>query len=186
MEFTETEFSAFLRAVQFSARKHSNQRRKDAEASPYINHPIAVAELLWRVGEVKEMNTLIAALLHDTLEDTETGPEEIAAVFGEEVLALVQEVSDDKSLAKAERKRLQIQNAPHKSEAAKQIKLGDKISNLLDITYSPPADWNLQRRIEYLDWAQQVVEGLRGANAKLEAQFDQVLGNARQRFKEGA
>jgi (p)ppGpp synthase/HD superfamily hydrolase len=184
MEFTEIEFSTFLKAVQFSALKHSNQRRKDAEASPYINHPIAVAELLWSVGEVKDMNTLVAALLHDTLEDTETRAEEIAALFGEEVLALVQEVSDDKSLPKAERKRLQIENAPHKSEAAKQIKLGDKISNLVDIIYSPPADWSLRRRIEYLDWAAQVVEGLRGANPRLESRFDQVLSQARQGFAE--
>jgi GTP diphosphokinase / guanosine-3',5'-bis(diphosphate) 3'-diphosphatase len=182
MEYTEAQFSTFLKAVKFSAFKHSNQRRKDADASPYINHPIAVAELLWNVGEVRDMNKLVAALLHDTLEDTDTKPEEIASLFGNDVLSLVQEVTDDKSLPKAERKRLQIMNAPHKSLGAKQIKLGDKISNLLDIISSPPADWSLERRIEYLDWAEKVVQGLRGANPKLEARFDRVLEDARERL----
>jgi (p)ppGpp synthase/HD superfamily hydrolase len=184
MNFNESQFSLFLSAVKFSAHKHRNQRRKGTEASPYINHPITVAEMLWSVGKVRDMNTLVAAILHDTIEDTDTKPEEIETLFGSAVLSLVQECTDDKSLPKAERKRLQILNAPHKSTAAKQIKLADKTSNVRDITNSPPADWSLQRRFEYLDWAENVVLGLRGANAELEKHFDETIQKARTKIAE--
>jgi GTP diphosphokinase / guanosine-3',5'-bis(diphosphate) 3'-diphosphatase len=183
MEFNETQFSQFLTAVNFSAHKHRDQRRKGADGSPYINHPIIVAELLWRVGHVRDMNTLVAAILHDTIEDTETQPEEIESLFGSEVLALVQECTDDKSLPKAERKRLQILNASHKSTGAKQIKLADKTSNVEDVMHHPPADWNLQRRVEYLDWAEQVVAGLKDANAGLTDYFADILKRARQKLE---
>jgi (p)ppGpp synthase/HD superfamily hydrolase len=182
MEFNETQFSQFLTAVNFSAHKHRDQRRKGEDGSPYINHPIMVAELLWRVGQVRDMNILVAAILHDTIEDTETQPTEIESLFGSEVLALVQECTDDKSLAKAERKRLQILNAPHKSAGAKQIKLADKTSNVEDVMNQPPAGWSLQRRVEYLDWAEQVVAGVRDANADLANYFDEILGRARQKL----
>lgn len=182
MDFTETQFSQFLNAVHFSAYKHRNQRRKGVDGSPYINHPIAVAELLWRVGQVRDMNLLVAAILHDTIEDTETGAEELEALFGGEVLALVQECTDDKSLPKLERKRLQILHAPHKSSGAKQIKMADKISNVEDITHNPPGDWSRERRLEYLDWAEQVVAGLRDANAGLAGHFDETLKSARQKL----
>ena len=184
MTFNESQFSQFLSAVKFSAHKHRNQRRKGAEASPYINHPITVAELLWRIGKVTEMNILAAAILHDTLEDTDTTPEELENLFGREVLSLVLECTDDKRLPKAERKRLQILNAAHKSPGAKQIKLADKISNVTDITENPPADWSLPRRLEYLDWAEQVIAGLRGANAELEQLFDLTVKAARAQLKE--
>jgi guanosine-3',5'-bis(diphosphate) 3'-pyrophosphohydrolase len=184
MNFSESQFGLFLNAVNFSARKHRNQRRKGTEALPYINHPITVAEMLWRVGHVRDLNTLVAAILHDTLEDTDTTMEEIENLFGSEVLSLVRECTDDKSLSKAERKRLQILNASHKSTAAKQIKLADKISNVSDISNSPPAGWSLQRRLEYLDWAENVVVGLRGANAELEKRFDETVKKARKKIEE--
>ncbi len=184
MEFSEEQLTQFLSAINFSAHKHRNQRRKGADAFPYINHPIMVAEMLWRVGEVRDMPTLIAALLHDTIEDTDAQPEEIEAFFGREVLLLVQECTDDKSLPKAERKRLQILNAPHKSAAAKQIKLADKISNVSDVAESPPAHWDWQRRADYLSWAENVVAGLRGANRQLEAYFDEVIEKARRQLQE--
>lgn len=175
MNLSESDFSQFLTALQFAAERHSSQRRKDSVASPYINHPIQVAELIWRVGGVRELPLLLAALLHDTIEDTATRPDEIRELFGEAVLALVLEVTDDKSLPKAERKRLQVVNAPHKSRAARQIKLADKASNVRDITQSPPASWSLARKREYLDWTEQVVNGLRGPNPELEAYYDQIL-----------
>jgi guanosine-3',5'-bis(diphosphate) 3'-pyrophosphohydrolase len=175
MNISETDFQQFLEALRFSAARHSGQKRKDKEASPYINHPIEVTEILWRVGKVRHMPTLLAALLHDTIEDTGTRPEEIRTLFGDEVLALVQEVTDDKNLPKHERKRLQVINAPHKSLPARQIKLADKISNVRDITHTPPADWSLQRKREYLEWTAQVIAGLRGPNPELEACYDQVL-----------
>jgi guanosine-3',5'-bis(diphosphate) 3'-pyrophosphohydrolase len=166
-----------LRALVFAAGKHRDQRRKDAERSPYINHPLEVVELLWRLGGVRDAVTLAAAALHDTVEDTATRPEEIEALFGPAVRDLVLEVSDDKSLPKDVRKRLQVEHAAHKSTRAKMLKLADKITNVRDILSRPPADWSQQRRVEYVQWARDVVAGLRGANPALEAEFDRVAGS---------
>ena len=167
--------AALLRALEFSAGKHRDQRRKDREASPYINHPIEVASLLANVGEVRDLTTLVAAILHDTIEDTQTTGEEVEAHFGREVRLLVEEMSDDKRLLKAERKRLQVEHALSLSEKAKLIKLADKICNVRDVTHRPPASWPIERRREYLDWTERVVAGCRGGNAALEALYDQVL-----------
>lgn len=164
-----------LKAIRFSAIKHRDQRRKDIPETPYINHPIQVAETLWETGGVRDEAILVAAILHDTIEDTTASPEEISAGFGEQVLALVLEVTDDKSLPKPERKRLQVEHAPHISPAAKLIKLADKICNLGDILHSPPADWSIERRLEYMLWTEQVVNGLRGASPALERQYDETL-----------
>ena len=168
-----------LRAVAFAAEKHRDQRRKGIDASPYINHPIGVADLLANVGGVCDMSTLVAAVLHDTIEDTRTSPEELEAAFGRSVRLLVQEVTDDKRLPKAERKRLQVEHAPHLSLAAKMIKLADKISNVRDVTENPPAAWPIGRRREYLEWAERVVSGCRGVNESLEQYFDATLERAR-------
>lgn len=168
-----------LSALQFSASKHRDQRRKDREASPYINHPIEVAHVLASVGGVTDVTVLVAAVLHDTIEDTRTTTEELEQRFGAEVRALVLELTDDKRLSKAERKRLQIERAPHKSEGARLIKLGDKICNVRDVTHSPPADWSPERRREYLDWTEQVVAGCRGVNQALESCFDEALRDGR-------
>lgn len=161
-----------LRAAAFAARKHRDQRRKDAEASPYINHPLELARVLAEVGGVTDAATLCAALLHDTVEDTATTPEELEREFGSEIAALVGEVTDDKSLPKVERKRLQVEHAATISDKAKRVKLADKICNLTDVAQSPPADWSLGRRREYFDWAKSVIDRLRGVDAKLEAAFD--------------
>jgi len=169
-----------LKAARFSAEKHRDQRRKDSYASPYINHPLQVAETLASVGGVEDVSLLMAALLHDTVEDTGTRPEEIEAEFGAEVLFLVMEVTDDKSLPKPERKRLQVEHAPHKSHRAKLLKLADKICNVGDILHTPPADWSLQRRREYLLWTEQVVAGLRGASPRLERRYDELLAEGKQ------
>ncbi len=164
-----------LKALRFSAEKHRDQRRKDAKSSPYINHPIQVAETLWTVGGVRDANLLVAAILHDTIEDTGTQPGEIKTEFGEDVLALVLEVTDDKSLPKPVRKQLQVDNAPHKTQSAKLLKLADKISNVQDIIASPPKDWSLERQKEYLLWTEKVVAGLRGVNKALETYYDNLL-----------
>jgi guanosine-3',5'-bis(diphosphate) 3'-pyrophosphohydrolase len=170
-----------LRALSFASLKHRDQRRKDAEASPYINHPIGVAAVLATEGGVDDELLLIAAVLHDTVEDTETTFEELTDCFGGQVADLVREVTDDKALPKEERKRRQIEHAPASSQAAKQIKLADKICNLRDIATHPPTEWSLQRRRDYLTWAEQVVEGCRGVNPGLDAAFDGALAHARQR-----
>src|SRR5438552_12528491 len=164
-----------LKALQSSATRHRDQRRKDVEASPYINHPIEVAELLARVGDIGDLITLQGAILHDTIEDTETTPAELEVLFGLEVRRVVEEVTDDKRLPKADRKRLQIEHAPHLSERAKQIKLADKVSNVQSVTLTPPADWSLKRRLEYFDWTEQVVAGIRGCSPPLERLYDQLL-----------
>jgi guanosine-3',5'-bis(diphosphate) 3'-pyrophosphohydrolase len=179
------DFDMFLTALRFAAEKHRDQRRKNTSRSPYINHPIAVADILWHVGDVRDIVALTAALLHDTVEDTSTSPEEIRAHFGEEVLAVVMEVTDDKSLPKARRKELQIETAPHKSPRARQIKLADKINNVFDITYTPPSDWSNERLREYLDWTERVVSGLRGHNPQLEAEYDRVLAEGREIIEKG-
>jgi (p)ppGpp synthase/HD superfamily hydrolase len=170
---------ALLKALSFAAEKHRHQRRKDSKASPYINHLIHVAELLANVGGVTDVPLLVAAVLHDTIEDTDTTAQELDAVFGVEVRRVVEEVTDDKALPKEERKRLQIEHAPHLSVRAKQLKLADKISNVRDVGFDPPANWNIARRAEYLEWARQVVEGCRGVNPALEAYFDRTLAEAR-------
>lgn len=175
--------AALLKALHFAATKHRDQRRKDVEASPYINHPIEVAELLAREGGVTDLLILQGAILHDTLEDTKTTPEELEDEFGAGVRHLVEEVTDDKRLPKAERKRLQIEHAPHLSAQARQIKIADKISNVRAVTLTPPADWSWSRRQEYLDWTEQVVAGCRGCNEALERLYDEVLEQGRQALR---
>lgn len=168
-----------LKALHFAADKHRDQRRKDVGASPYINHPIEVAELLTRVAGVTDLVTLQGAILHDTIEDTNTTPEELEAAFGPEVRRVVEEVTDDTQLPKADRKRLQIEHAPHLSREAQHVKLADKIANVRSVTETPPTNWPLKRRQEYLDWADHVVSGLRGVNAPLEAFYDAVVAEGR-------
>ena len=178
MDFSENT-GKLLEALRFSAEKHRNQRRKDSEHSPYINHPIEVAQLMWEVGGVRDVDVLLAAVLHDTIEDTDTRPEEISGRFGVNVLSLVTEVTDDKSLPKDERKRLQIVNAPHKTYGAKLIKLADKACNVRNLVTMPPKDWSLERRQEYLLWGEKVVAGLRGTNAALEEYYDHELSSGK-------
>ena len=168
----EKDLALLLKALAFAAHKHRDQRRKDAEASPYINHPIALAEVLAGEGGITDLEVLAAALLHDTIEDTATTLEELRAQFGERIAGMVAEVTDDKELPKAERKRLQIERAAGISAGAKLVKLADKICNLRDVAVRPPAQWDLGRRREYFDWAKQVIDGLRGAHPGLEAAFD--------------
>lgn len=167
-----------LSATHFAADKHRYQKRKDPEASPYINHPIAVAETLATIGGVTDLAVLQAAILHDTLEDTKTTRRELTAKFGPRVARLVAEVSDDKKLPKQRRKQLQIEHAHRLSRNAKLIKLGDKICNVSDVMHSPPKDWDRKRQLTYIDWSRKVVEGCRGANAALERHFDRVASRA--------
>ena len=168
-----------LKALAFAAHKHRDQRRKDAEASPYINHPIALADLLVNEGGVTDVEVLCAALLHDTVEDTATTPEELANAFGSRIARIVAEVTDDTALARAERKRLQVERAASISPEAKLVKLADKICNLRDVVDHPPASWSLERRREYFEWAKSVVDRLRGAHPRLEAAFDAAYSKSR-------
>jgi len=167
-----------LNAAHFAARKHVGQRRKGAAGEPYINHLLEVAELVSSVLSEPDTNLVIAALLHDTVEDTGVTKNELIQTFGSDVADLVMEVTDDKSLPKPERKRLQIVNAPKKSVRAQIIKLADKVSNLRAILASPPVDWSTQRRREYFEWAKQVVDHLPAPNPALKAEFRRLYDQA--------
>jgi guanosine-3',5'-bis(diphosphate) 3'-pyrophosphohydrolase len=171
---------SLLAVLKFAADKHSRQRRRDLEATPYINHPIAVAEVLSRVGGITDLPTLQAAILHDTIEDTETSAQELKDYFGQEVCLIVQELTDDKSLPKQERKRLQVEHAPNLSTPAKLIKMADKICNVGEITARQPVEWSLQRKLEYLDWAERVVAACRDYNLNLAQHFDTVLKKSKE------
>ncbi|MES9941347.1 MAG: HD domain-containing protein [Candidatus Thiodiazotropha sp. 6PLUC2] len=162
------------RALLFSARKHRDQRRKDVQATPYVNHPIVLMDILVNEAGVYDAETLIAALLHDTIEDTDTTVEEIEREFGLVIAGLVMEVTDDKTLSKLERKAMQIDHAPDLSFKAKLVKLADKIANLRDVHLSPPIGWDLVRRQSYFDWARDVIDGLRGTHQQLEELFDAI------------
>jgi len=170
----EDDLALLLRAIAFAARKHRHQRRKDARGLPYINHPIALANVLYSEGGISDIHVLCAAILHDTLEDTTATRAELAEQFGEKIRDIVIEVTDDKRLPRRERKRLQIEHAEQLSPAAKLVKLADKICNLRDVLASPPVGWSRSRKREYFEWAKQVVDQMRGTHTDLERVFDEV------------
>ena len=176
---SESGILLIAKAADFAARAHVTQRRKGAAQEPYINHLAEVALLLTEATGRADAELIAAGWLHDTLEDTETEREELEARFGAAVAALVAEVTDDKSLPKAQRKRLQIETTPGKSRQARMLKMADKTSNLRALALSPPMGWDLERREEYILWAEAVVAGCRGLNEKLEGVFDDAVRHAR-------
>ncbi|KAI8872782.1 guanosine-3',5'-bis 3'-pyrophosphohydrolase MESH1-like protein [Ramicandelaber brevisporus] len=169
---------SLLHACEFAAEKHRDQRRKNPQAPPYINHPIGVARLLAEAGvsidTADGLDTLIAAILHDTVEDTDATPQEIEREFGPRVRSIVAEVTDDKSLPYAERKQQQIDKAASKSHQAKLVKLADKLYNLRDLQRSAPVGWPIERVQGYFKWAKAVTDNLHGANKWLEDRLDEV------------
>jgi len=169
------ETNLFLKALSFAAYKHRHQHRKGSKGIPYINHPIAVADLLVRTGNIRDPDTIAAALLHDTVEDTDTTLVELEAEFGPVISQLVAELSDDKSLPKEERKRLQVEHAPSLSHRARIVKLADKTCNLRGVVEDPPAEWSVEQKQKYFDWAKSVVDKIRGTNVKLENAFDEAF-----------
>jgi len=168
-----------VEAASFAAQRHTGHQRKGNDKQPYINHPLEVANLIANVGQVDDVDVLIAAILHDTVEDVGVTKDDIVKQFGERVAGIVMEVTDDKALPKEERKRLQVEHAPHLSAEAKLVKLGDKISNISDVTNNPPDGWDVQRRKQYIDWGEAVGKGLRGVNGALEKKFDETIASAR-------
>ncbi len=170
---TEAGLRLYFNALAFSHTAHKRQRRKNKEATPYINHPVRVATILFNAGE-RDAALLAAAVLHDVVEDCGVSKAQIAKKFGGEVAELVMEVTDDKTLPKDERKRLQIQHAPQLSGRAKKLKLGDKIANLEDTLRDGPADWSLDRKLDYCDHSYAVFKGLRGQNRTLDRQFREL------------
>lgn len=179
---TSSELGMFLKALSFAATKHRNQRRKDQFATPYINHPIALVNILCLEAGITDPTVLMGALLHDTVEDTDTSFEELTTLFGASVANIVRQVTDDKGLPKAMRKQQQIEHAATASDQAKLVKLADKVHNLRDLVQSPPANWPDSRRLDYCHWSKQVVDQLRGVHAPLEALFDAAYGEAIRRY----
>jgi (p)ppGpp synthase/HD superfamily hydrolase len=169
---------AVLRAADAAARWHVNQRRKGATQEPYVNHLLEVAALVAEATSGADPELVVAALLHDSIEDQEVPRAVLVERFGEGVARLVEEVTDDKSLAKQERKRLQVEHAEHISRRAKILKLADKISNLRAIAASPPPDWSVKRRLEYVAWARSVAAGLIGVSEPLERAFEEAAKEA--------
>lgn len=163
-----------MAAASFAAQKHAQQKRKGALGEPYINHLLEVAELVAASSDVLDTNLVIAALLHDTVEDTGVTLQELENSFGSDVASLVAEVTDDKSLPKETRKKLQVETAHKKSNRAQTLKIADKISNLRSILTSPPVNWNLERKQQYFEWARQVISGIQEPNPYLKAEFDKT------------
>ncbi|MGE0430837.1 MAG: HD domain-containing protein [Planctomycetota bacterium] len=179
-----SDLARLLQAATFAAHHHRAQKRK-GNGDPYIGHPLQVAAQLATVGGVTDVALLCAAILHDTVEDTEATPADLAREFGDDVAALVAEVTDDKSLPKAERKQLQIDHMPERSKRAQQLKIADKTCNVRDLSQSPPAGWPLSRCEEYVTWAERVVAGARGVNPALEAAFDEACAATRAALRDG-
>jgi len=173
----EFDTNLLLKALSFAAYKHRHQVRKGSEPIPYINHPIALADLLVRTANVSDPEIIAAALLHDTVEDTCTTAEELKAEFGPVISQLVAELTDDKRLSKEERKRRQLEHASSLSPRARIVKLADKVCNLRDIVEDPPARWPLERKQQYFDWAKSVVDKIRETNVELEKAFDEAFAN---------
>lgn len=178
MNISEEDIALVLRALAFAAEKHRSQKRKGRGQSPYINHLIDVAQLLWELGGVRDIATIVAGILHDTLEDTDTTAQELAALFGGSISSVVQEVTDDKSLPQPVRKRLQIEHAAGLSARARLVKIADKISNITDIMNAPPKGWSARRRREYVEWGQDVIARIRGTNESMEQHFDELCAHA--------
>lgn len=175
----QLEAAGLLSALTYAAQRHSRQRRKGGDDIPYINHPIDVAAILAVEAGIEDEDVLMAAALHDTVEDTPATLAELEQLFGADVASLVAEMTDDKSLPKMRRKELQIEHAPELTREAKLLKLADKISNVRDLAANPPAGWPLERQVEYLDWTEAVVAGCRGVDGTLERIYDEALENAR-------
>ncbi|MGA1235896.1 MAG: HD domain-containing protein [Limisphaerales bacterium] len=170
---------ALIEAAWFAAERHRGQRRKDVAGTPYLYHPLGVAEILVRAGGVEDLVVLQAALLHDVLEDTETSGAELAGLFGDEVCGLVVELTDDMSLPVGVRRRVQLERVAGLSVGAKLVRVADKIYNVRDLSGVDPLGWSVAQKADYLEWAVDVVEACGGVNAGLEREFGCVLEAAR-------
>lgn len=160
-------FSQLLEAIFFVAQRHSTQRRKGPGGQPYVNHLIEAATLLATVGGVTDVEVLMAAVLHDVLEDTPTTREEVLALFGARVLLLVESLTDDKALPRAERREQVLAHLPHADDATKVVKLADLCSNVMTL----PSDWAPEHAREYLRWARRAAELCASSNPALDQLF---------------
>jgi guanosine-3',5'-bis(diphosphate) 3'-pyrophosphohydrolase len=167
-------YGEMLRALSLAAQAHREQRRKGS-GEPYVNHLIDVAEILARVADVRDVEVLAAAVLHDVVEDTSVSAADLEREFGARVRVLVDALTDDKSLPKLERKRLQIEHMQHASDEVRRIKLADHCSNIATL----PDEWPAERKREYLDWSERVAAACAGAHPALEREHRARLERAR-------
>ncbi len=177
-----TDTGKLLEAIEFASEKHKNQFRKNKDKTPYIHHPVQVARTISRHVQNVDNDVLIAAVLHDVLEDTDTSRVELENTFGKKIASIVLEVTDNKNQPKLLRKLLQIKNAKKKSIEAKTIAVADKICNLTDIINDPPVNWNPQRKNMYTDWVEQVVKGMKGANPRLDQLVEEKIRLSRDKW----
>ncbi|XP_002157565.3 guanosine-3',5'-bis(diphosphate) 3'-pyrophosphohydrolase MESH1 [Hydra vulgaris] len=173
----KNDIKKLVEAFDFAAKKHSKQTRKNIDKTPYINHPIGVASIISSEAGITDVDILISAVLHDTVEDTNTTFEELEINFGKKIRGIVEECSDDKTLEKDVRKQMQIEKAPFSSYEAKVVKLADKLYNLRDLLINTPVGWSEGRVNEYFIWALQVVRGLKGTNSVLETELESIFRN---------
>lgn len=170
-----------LQAIAFASQKHRTQRRKDGK-TPYINHPVHVSLILAEIGGIQDTEILVAALLHDTVEDTDTTFDEIEAHFGVRVRSLVEEVTDDPGLSPEAQKRCQVESASSLSLGATLIRLGDKTSNVTDLYEAPAKNWTVERRQKYLVWAETMISQCCSVNQLLEDNFWAIAQKAREQL----
>lgn len=163
----QSEMAKIVRAAYFAGEKHKDQRRSDKEETPYINHPLELASILVDEGYVDDVNVICAALLHDTIEDTETTFEELESIFGPVVTNIVREVSNDMTLSSTERRIRETENIPGLSHPAKLVKLADKIANIRDISTMPPVGWTLAKKEAYFDFSLSIAERAKDASPLL-------------------
>lgn len=174
----ETLEEYLLLAVNYAAEKHQNQRRKNSEKTPYINHPLRVAQYIAEGGE-NEIEIWIAAILHDTVEDTDATLEEIEKLFSSRISKLVAEVTDNKSLPKVEREKLQVSHAAEISKEAKLIKMADKLHNLTSFLYVPPAGWSAKEIQGYFVWSKAVMDNCKNVNEYLENKLNYLFNEGK-------
>lgn len=170
------DLETLLKAVEYAAVKHQGQVRKDAEQTPYIIHPLGVTELVWNIGDIRSVNVLTAALLHDTLEDTDATIEEIENLFGPRVVYTVQELTNDPALSSKENKQRQIDHAPTMSLDGQLVKLADRLYNVTDLRSAPPS-WSKEKIKAYYNWGEKLLNALTGTNASLEFALRKEIDN---------
>lgn len=169
--------SKLLNAINYAIKNHGLQTRKSDETTPYVTHCISVASYLTSIAGITDIEVIMAAVLHDVVEDTDAKYKEIECLFGKRVASIVAQVSDDRLLSKVERKKLQVRNAPTKCYEAKLVKLADKLHNLSDLLQNPPHGWSPDIIRGYFVWSHAVVAGLRGTNSPLEEELDKVFSS---------
>lgn len=164
-----------LTALEFSAQYHSGQYRDGEDKIPYIIHPIGVCILVWESGTGATTDMLIAALLHDTLEDTDATAEEIENLFGPHVLRLVLDLTTDPKLSSKEAKQHQLDHAPYMHEQAKVVKLCDRLYNITDLLNSPPPTWSQEGKDAYIAHTEKLVKALEGAAPFIENEIANIV-----------